>query len=100
MRKACDKSNTGLFRIIDFHGGHITFIEDIGEDMIIVEYPHGYSVDVGYIESESQYYVTVILNGIWNPYIKQTSASTKEEMLQELQKAIEYILRINKKTGQ
>lgn len=75
---------------INFHGGIVTFYEELGEDILTVEYDNDYSIDVGYVEN--RYCITILKNENWNPYISQVSSADKKDMLRQLQDAINQVV--------
>lgn len=82
------------FDDIDLQGGEATFIEPLGEDMLEVRYANGYMVDVGFIDKEKTYYVTIVKDDNWKNAVAVYKARTEIGTRQNIKKAIEYVQKL------
>ena len=75
---------------LDLHGVEITFISDDDQDMIEINYPDGVSVDVGYMEEEKTYYITVVDEkvGGWTNPVSVVAITDKSKLFDSIQEVI------------
>ena len=76
---------------LDLKNGEIEFICDDDQDMIEIRYDDGMLIDVGYVEEDRKYYITVVKsddkNGWQNP-LEIVEVSSKEVLSAEIQKIV------------
>lgn len=79
------------YQKLDLKCGKIEFILEDDQDMIEILYKDGMLIDVGYIEDDKKYYITVVesndLNG-WNSPLAIFEVVSKENLLEEIQNVI------------
>jgi hypothetical protein len=81
-----------MFGGIDFQNGEIHYVFDKkDEDMVLVEYPHGYVLDVGWYGDPPCYKINIIRDNDWHAPVEKYSAFTEEELYFELSKAIQKV---------
>jgi|GEM_PF-1852404 len=78
------------FNDVDFQGGKVNKIEGFGEDMLEVQYPNGYMIDVGFLESKRSFIVTIIKENDWINIVKEIEAKTDIELKRKLAEAIHW----------
>ncbi|MBP3327807.1 MAG: hypothetical protein J6L91_02745 [Clostridia bacterium] len=76
---------------LDLKNGEIKFIYDDDQDMIEIRYKDGMLIDVGYVEEDRKYYITVVKsddkNGWQNP-LEIVEVSSKEVLPVEIQNTV------------
>lgn len=76
---------------LDLKNGEIKFICDDDQDMIEIRYDDGMLIDVGYVEEDRKYYITVVKsddkNGWQNP-LEIVEVGLKEVLSAEIQKIV------------
>ena len=76
---------------LDLAQGKLQSICDDDEDMLLITYEDGMQIDVGYIEDDKTYYITVVKDDTmesWNNPLGVFSTNDKSKLPSELQKAI------------
>ena len=79
------------YKKLNLAGGKLQSICDDDQDMLLITYPDGMQIDVGYIKEEQTYYITVVQNDTiesWNKPLGVFSTNDKSKLSTELQKAI------------
>ena len=64
---------------------------DDDQDMLLITYEDGMQIDVGYIEEDKTYYITVVKDDTmesWNNPLGEFATVDKSKLPTELQKAI------------
>lgn len=80
-----------VYKKLDLAQGKLQSICDDDQDMLLITYEDGMQIDVGYIEEEKSYYITVVKDDTmesWNNPLGVFSARDKSRLPTELQKAI------------
>lgn len=80
-----------VYKKLDLAGGMLQSICDDDQDMLVVTYEDGMYIDVGYIEEDKTYYITVVEQETmeaWNNPLGVFSTCDKSRLPNELQKAI------------
>lgn len=80
-----------VYKKLDLAGGMLQSICDDDQDMLVITYEDGMYIDVGYIEEEKTYYITVVEQETmeaWNNPLGVFSTCDKSRLPNELQKAI------------
>lgn len=76
---------------LDLKNGEIKFICDDDQDMIEIRYDDGMLIDVGYVEEDRKYYITVVKsddkNGWQNP-LEIVEVSSKEVLPVKIQNTV------------
>ncbi len=79
------------YKNLDLKNGEIKFICDDDQDMIEIRYDDGMLIDVGYVEEDRKYYITVVKsddkNGWQNP-LEIVEVGLKEVLSAEIQKIV------------
>jgi hypothetical protein len=87
-----DKQNWyDVYKKLDLAQGKLQSICDDDEDMLLITYEDGMEIDVGYIEDDKTYYITVVKDDTiesWNNPLGVFSTNDKSKLPSELQKAI------------
>ena len=76
---------------LDLAQGKLQCICDDDEDMLLITYEDGMQIDVGYIEEDKTYYITIVKDDTiesWNNPLGVFSTGDKLKLTTELQKAI------------
>lgn len=79
------------YKKLDLACGELQSICDDDEDMLLITYEDGMQIDVGYIQEEDTYYITVVSSDTteaWNHPLGVFTTKEKAKLAQELQKAI------------
>lgn len=80
-----------IYKKLDLANGKLQSICDDDEDMLLITYEDGMQIDVGYIEEDKTYYITVVKDDTmesWNNPLGKFLTSDKSKLPTELQKAI------------
>ena len=80
-----------VYKKLDLAQGKLQSICDDDEDMLLITYEDGMQIDVGYIEDDKTYYITVVKDDTmesWNNPLGVFSTNDKSKLPSELQKAI------------
>lgn len=80
-----------VYKRLDLANGKLQSICDDDEDMLLIAYEDGMQIDVGYIEDDKTYYITVVKDDTmesWDNPLGIFSTSDKSKLPTELQKAI------------
>lgn len=88
---ACGPCWDDAYKRLDLACGTMQSIRDDDEDMLLITYEDGMQIDVGYIEKEKTYYVTVMSSDTmesWNNPLGIFATKDKSKLADELQKAI------------
>ena len=87
-----DKQNWyDVYKKLDLAQGKLQTICDDDQDMLLITYEDGMQIDVGYIEDDKTYYITVAKDDTmesWNNPLGVFSTNDKSKLPTELQKAI------------
>lgn len=76
---------------MDLAQGKLEVICEDCQDMLLITYEDGMQIDVGYIENDKTYYITVVKDGTteaWNHPLGVFSTTDKSKLPYELQKVI------------
>lgn len=76
---------------LDLQEGILTAISDDGEDMLEIRWQDGMFLDVGYIECDGKYYVTVAENEseeAWNSPLDVAETADKNMLMELIQQEI------------
>lgn len=79
------------YKKLDLACGKLQCICDDDEDMLLITYEDGMQIDVGYIEEDKTYYITVVSSDTmesWNDPLGVFTMKDKAKLPTELQKAI------------
>ena len=79
------------YKKLDLAQGKLQTICDDDQDMLLITYEDGMQIDVGYIEEDKIYYITVVKDDTmesWNNPLGVFSTKDKSKLPTELQKAI------------
>ena len=79
------------YQKLDLRNGKIEFISEDDEDMIEIRYKDGMLIDVGYIEDDKKYYITVVKSDDfdnWNNPLAEYEVVSKNRLFDEIQKVI------------
>ena len=79
------------YKKLDLAQGKLQSICDDDEDMLLITYEDGMQIDVGYIEEDKTYYITVVKDDTmesWNNPLGEIATTYKSKLPTELQKAI------------
>jgi len=79
------------YQNLDLRNGTIEFICDDDQDMIEIRYKDGMVIDVGYIEDDKKYYITIIKADdleSWNNPLAEYAVVSKDRLFDEIQKVI------------
>ena len=79
------------YKKLDLAQGKLQTICDDDQDMLLITYEDGMQIDVGYIEEDKAYYITVTKDDTtesWNDPLGVFSTNDKSKLPAELQKAI------------
>ncbi len=79
------------YKKLDLAQGKLQTICDDDQDMLLITYEDGMQIDVGYIEEDKTYYITVVKDDTmesWNNPLGVFSTVDKSKLPTELQKAI------------
>ena len=80
-----------VYKKLDLAQGKLKTICDDDQDMLLITYDDGMQIDVGYIEEDKTYYITVVKDDTmesWNNPLGVFSTNDKSKLPNELQKAI------------
>ncbi len=80
-----------VYKRLDLACGTMQSICDDDEDMLLITYEDGMQIDVGYIEKEKTYYITIVSSDTmesWNNPLGIFKTKDKSKLAGELQKAI------------
>ena len=80
-----------VYKKLDLAQGKLQIICDDEQDMLFITYEDGMQIDVGYIEDDKTYYITVVKDDTiesWNYPLGVFSTGDKLKLTTELQKAI------------
>ena len=80
------------YKQLDLAHGKLQSICDDEQDMLLITYEDGMQIDVGYIEEDKTYYITVVKDDTmksWNHPLGIFSTNDKSKLPTELQKAIQ-----------
>lgn len=80
-----------VYKKLDLAQGKLQAICDDDQDMLLITYEDGMQIDVGYIEEDKTYYITVVKNDTmeyWNNPLGVFTTNDKSKLPTELQKAI------------
>ncbi len=80
-----------VYKKLDLAQGKLQIICDDEQDMLFITYEDGMQIDVGYIEDDKTYYITVVKDDTmesWNNPLGVFSTCDKSNLPTELQKAI------------
>ena len=82
-----------IFNGFDFLTGNVHFIQDsvLDEDMLMVKYPNGHFLDIGWYGEESGFFIYLIKDQNWKVPLAKFLAKNEDELLALLPKAIEKI---------
>ena len=86
MKCWCEK-----YQKLDLRNGRIEFICEDDQDMIEIRYKDGMLIDVGFVEEDKKYYITVIkFDGLenWSNPLAEYEVVSKERLFDEIQKVI------------
>ena len=75
---------------LDLRCGEITFISEDDQDMIEINYPDGVYIDVGYMEKEKTYYITVVDEKVcgWTNPVLIVAVTDKSKLFDSIQEVI------------
>ena len=79
------------YKKLDLAQGKLQTICDDDQDMLLITYEDGMQIDVGYIEENKTYYITVVKDDTmesWNNPLGEFATTDKSKLPTELQKAI------------
>ncbi|MBE5922220.1 MAG: hypothetical protein E7269_05655 [Lachnospiraceae bacterium] len=79
------------YRRLDLARGKLQSVCDDDQDMLLITYEDGMQIDVGYIEEDKTYYITVVSSNTmesWNNPLGVFTTKDKSKLASELQKAI------------
>ncbi len=79
------------YKKLDLAQGKLQAICDDDQDMLLITYKDGMQIDVGYIEDDKTYYITVVKDDTmesWNNPLGEFATTDKSKLPTELQKAI------------
>ena len=79
------------YKKLDLLQGELRTISDDDQDMLLITYKDGMQIDVGYIEEDKTYYITVVKDDTiesWNNPLGAFSTNDKSKLPTELQKVI------------
>lgn len=80
------------FEGIDFGNGIVDIVSEVtNEDMVFVDYPNGYLLDVGWYGEKIGYHIHIIRDGDWKAPVAKYEAETDEEMYSALKEAIQKV---------
>ncbi len=80
-----------VYKRLNLAQGRLQTICDDDQDMLLITYEDGMQIDVGYIEDDKTYYITVVKDDTmesWNNPLGVFSTGDKSNLPTELQKAI------------
>ncbi|MEE1026240.1 MAG: hypothetical protein U0L55_04465 [Acutalibacteraceae bacterium] len=80
-----------VYKKLDLAQGKLQTICDDDQDMLLITYEDGMQIDVGYIEEDKTYYITVVKDDTmesWNNPLGEFATTDKSKLPTELQKAI------------
>lgn len=89
--KKIDKFWYEVYANINLYGGKLETISDDDEDMLTITYQNGLMIDVGYIQSENTYYITVVTDDSiegWKNPINVVEVRNKDSLVVEIQNVI------------
>ncbi len=79
------------YQKLDLKGGKIEFILEDDQDMIEIRYDDGMLIDVGYIEDDKKYYITVVESDnlkSWEKPLTVNEVFSSENLFSEIQTTI------------
>ena len=80
---------------VNFGSGKIVFLDEMQkEDMLQVEYPNQFLLDMGWYQNK--YIIQVIQNDDWEHPIKQYRTKEKQQLQVLLEKAVQYMEQVVK----
>ena len=80
-----------VYKKLDLAQGKLETICDDDQDMLLITYRDGMQIDVGYVEEDKTYYITVVKDDTiesWNNPLGEFATAKKSKLPAELQKAI------------
>ena len=80
-----------VYKKLDLANGNLQTICDDDQDMLLITYEDGMQIDVGYIEEDKTYYITVVKDDTmesWNNPLGEIATTDKSKLPTDLQKAI------------
>ena len=80
-----------IYKKLDLAQGNLQTICDDDQDMLLITYEDGMQIDVGYIEDDNTYYITVVKEDTmesWNNPLGELAITDKSQLPNELQKVI------------
>ncbi len=86
------------YKKLNVLNGEIKFILQDDEDMIEIRYKDGMLIDVGYIQKDNSYYITIVLTDDekgWNKSLDVIEIKNKKHLFDKIQETI-YKYRKNK----
>lgn len=79
------------YKNLDLLQGKIEFILEDGQDMIEIHYKDGMLIDVGYVEEDKKYYITVVesddIEGWANP-LAEFEVNSKDSLFNGIQEVV------------
>ncbi len=77
---------------INFLSGNVKWLtKGFEEDMLQVEYPNNYILDMGWYEGVKKYIIYIIRDFEWRIPVAKYSAGNERDMIELLEKAVEKI---------
>lgn len=81
---------SGVWTKVDFLSGKVTWMENVPqEDMLQVEYPNNFILDMGWYEDK--YIISVIKDFEWSDPVARYATQDAEQLAELLAKAVERI---------
>lgn len=80
-----------VYKKLDLACGKLRSISDDCEDMLLITYEDGMQIDVGYVDEDKAYYITVVKDDSiesWNTPLEVFETCDKSQLPDILQKAI------------
>lgn len=81
-----------IYETLELHGGAITYISDDCEDMLEIRYPDGMMIDVGKMECDGIYYITVVPSDDetgWCHLLLELPVKHKSDLFDSIQNVID-----------
>lgn len=79
-----------VWYMVDFGSGKVTFLDDTKkEDMLQVEYPNGFLLDMGWYQN--RYIVSIIQNFDWEYLVKQYETAERKKLSTLLTKVVRFV---------
>ncbi len=86
------------WRKVDFGTGTVTFLDDTRkEDMLQVEYPNGFLLDMGWYQN--RYIISIIQNFDWAHPVKQYETAEENQLPALLTKAVRFVEKESRTAG-